>query len=117
MRNISLEERREGLSGINLEGFEKYIVSRCSVNKEDNSKKDVAIFRQLKYDGIKKNLKYFSEEEITSTAPDKMPRYIISNQRDVPAGQLSRFQKLFKLLEGRGFAEEGEKKKMQTEVW
>ena len=65
IRNISIDERREGHSGINLEGFEKYIVSRCSVDKKDNSKKDVAIFRQLKYDGIKKNLKFFSDEEIT----------------------------------------------------
>ena len=78
---------------------------------------DVAILRQLKYDGIKKNLQYFSDEAITKTASEKMPRYIISNQRDVPAGQDSRFKKLFALLDGRGFAEDGEKKRMQTEVW
>ena len=33
IRNLTLEDRREGISGINLEGFERYLVSRCSVEK------------------------------------------------------------------------------------
>ena len=64
MKNLSEADKREGFSGIDLEGFEKYIVSRCTI-KKDNSKKDVAIFKQFKHYGIKKDLKYFSDEEIT----------------------------------------------------
>ena len=77
---------RKGNSSIDLAGFEKYILSRCSYDNEDGSEKNVEIFKQFKYYGIKKNLDFFSDEEITLTEPEKMPRYMISNQRNVPAG-------------------------------
>jgi len=42
---------------------------------------DKDFFRSLKYFGIGKDLKYFSEREMSFIDANQMPRYIISNKK------------------------------------
>ena len=56
----------------------KYLLERC---KDENM-----VYRQFRYFGIGRDLKKFSDEQITHTEPEKMPRYIIANEK-VNAGK------------------------------
>ena len=57
---------------VDLAGFEKYIKEKC--------KTPDTLYKHFKAYGIGKNLKKFTDEDITLTLPHDMPRYIISNE-------------------------------------
>ena len=67
---------------VDLAGFEKYIKEKC--------KTPDTLYKHFKAYGIGKNLEKFTDEDITLTFSNDMPRYVISNEPKVP-GASSKF--------------------------